>query len=137
MFPFFLSSLRVLPCLIGVLKTMNNKLKMIGIVFFIVLAVTVSYSKGLFDGRAGKDLSIVAIAEAEKYGEISAAFKGPDEKGNFELVDVRGWKKMDLMELPGKVKLTKLASVNIHAAWVESSPGHWCLVDRRYVWCPY
>jgi hypothetical protein len=67
--------------------------------------------------------------------KITVTIEGPDENGNFELTDVPGYRKIDLEE-KGGVKLTKMGSVNIYSANIESSPGHWCLVDRRYIWCP-
>jgi hypothetical protein len=114
-------------------KNMKNKVKMIVVIIFIAVAVTFGYVKGLFDGRAERDLSIFATAQAEGIKGVAVKIAGPDQKGNFELVDVPGWKRMELSKMVG---FKKFSSVNIHAAYVERSPGHWCLVDRRYIWCP-
>ena len=64
--------------------------------------------------------------------------------GNYELKNVeyynendKTWGKAKIrFELPRKLLIEEMGSVNIHAAKIQLSPGHPCIVNRREVWCP-
>jgi len=76
---------------------------------------------------------------------ILVEIEGPDEfnEGKNDCFEVRNVKWIDdkkeqwnRKSLGDKINVKGMTSVNIHMMWVESSPGSWCVVDRRLYWCP-
>jgi len=77
--------------------------------------------------------------------KILVEIEGPDvfDEGKNDCFEVRGVKWVDKKEKPwnrksieDKTNIKGMTGVNIHMMWAESSPGYWCVVDRRLCWCP-
>jgi len=143
---------------------MNIKLKVIGIVLIPIIAVTVSYLKGVFDGSTKENISIVSIAQAKESnqakGLIDKIKKIPnnpahreqefvirvvklEESVDFEVTEV-GYvdpknpnKVIDIKSKDFPIsEVLGLRSLNVSFAYMEKSPGHWCVVDSIRYWCP-
>jgi MoaA/NifB/PqqE/SkfB family radical SAM enzyme len=79
---------------------------------------------------------------AEKL-KVRVELEGNTKNGNFEVErvefyneEIKDWEDGKATELPQKITIEQMGSVNIHVAHRISSPGHWCLINRRIVWCP-
>jgi hypothetical protein len=122
---------------------MNNKLKLIGIFLIMAAALTCSYIKGGFDGRSGKEFSIISAAEAKKVwmeypgGQKFDTFNakiGIDDQGNFKLLNVPNFKTV--IKLPANITIEEMKAVNIGMAKIQKSPGRWCPFNETVIWCP-
>lgn len=72
----------------------------------------------------------------EKTETFTVEIEGPNEDGDFEVVSVKiNNKSAEPRDFP--MRISALRSAQIHLAWVEQSPGHWCVVDSYRFWCPF
>lgn len=69
--------------------------------------------------------------------EFNVKIKGPNECGNFDIIEVNGMpveKSRELKTLKATFEETR--NVQIQMAYVTSSPGHWIVISGLRFWVP-